>query len=92
MGNVLIVAPAVAGALLLYLSSPAQHWLRAPWPARPARWVALAGIAMSLVCAARALQPVTSLSVVVTVLMAALTAAPFIGALIGRSRAGRAAP
>ncbi|MGF6571544.1 peptidoglycan/LPS O-acetylase OafA/YrhL [Paraburkholderia sp. GAS333] len=91
MGTVLIVAPAFAGALLLYVSSPAQRWLRAPWPARSARLAALVCVAISLVCAARALQPATSLSVVVTVLMACLTAAPFIGALIDHSRSKRAA-
>jgi hypothetical protein len=92
MGNVLIVAPAFAGALLLYVSSPAQRWVRTPWPARPPRGAALVCIAISLVCAVRALQLATSLSVVVTMLMACLTAAPFIGALIDRCRSRRAAP
>jgi hypothetical protein len=92
MGNGVIVAPAIAGALLLYVSTSVQRWLRAPWPARPARVAALVCIAISLACAAHALQPAASLSVVVTVLMTCLTAAPFIGALIGRSRSTRAAP
>jgi hypothetical protein len=91
MGNLLIVAPAVAGALLFYLSSPGQRWLRMPWPIRPARIAAAACVVLSLVCAARAFQPATSLSLVVTTLMASLTAWPFIGALIERNRARRAA-
>jgi hypothetical protein len=91
MGNVLIVAPAFAGALLFYVSAPAQRWLRAPWPARPARIAAVVCVAISLVCAAQALQFATSLSVVVTALMACLTAAPFIGVLIERGRVKRAA-
>jgi hypothetical protein len=92
MGNVSIVAPALAGALLFYLSMPAQRWLHAPWPAKPARLGALACIAISLICAARALQPATSLAVIITALMAGLTAAPFVGALLARSRSRRAAP
>jgi ABC-type uncharacterized transport system permease subunit len=91
MGNVLIVAPAFAGALLFYVSSPGQRWLREPWPVRPARFAAAVCVAISLACAARALQPATSLSVVVTTVMACLTATPFIGALVERSRARRAA-
>ncbi|QQC66229.1 hypothetical protein [Paraburkholderia ginsengisoli] len=87
MGNVLIVVSALAGALLFYVGAPSQRWLRAPLPARPARFAATACIALSLVCAARALQPATSLSVVVTMLMAGLTAYPFIGALLERRRA-----
>jgi hypothetical protein len=47
-------------------------------------------VALSLACAARALQPATSLSVGVTTLMAILTSYPFIGALIERRRARRA--
>jgi hypothetical protein len=47
-------------------------------------------VALSLACAARALLPATSLSVVVTTLMASLTSYPFIGALIERRRARRA--
>lgn len=91
MGTVSIVAPAVAGALLFYLSMPAQRWLRAPWPARPARLAALGCLAISLVCAARVLQPATSLAVVVTALMTSLTAAPFVGALLAHGRCRRAA-
>ncbi|HEY2604540.1 hypothetical protein P0D88_28930 [Paraburkholderia sp. RL18-103-BIB-C] len=90
MGNVLIVVSALAGALLFYVSAPGQRWLRAPWPARPARLAATMCVALSLACAARALLPATSLSVVVTTLMASLTSYPFIGALIERRRARRA--
>jgi ABC-type uncharacterized transport system permease subunit len=75
--------------LLFYVSSPGQRWLRAPWPARPARLAAAVCVAISLICAARALQLATSLSVVVTTLMACLTAYPFIGALVERSRTRR---
>lgn len=91
MGNVLIVVSALAGASLFYVSTPSQRWLRAPLPARPARLAATLCVALSLACAARALQPATSLSVVVTTLMAGLSAYPFIGALIERRRARRAA-
>jgi hypothetical protein len=90
MGNGLIVALALAGALLFYVGSASQRWLRAPLPARPARLAAVLCIALSLACAARALQPATSLSVVLTTLMAALTAYPFIGALVERRRIRRA--
>ncbi|NML34354.1 hypothetical protein [Paraburkholderia antibiotica] len=91
MGNLPIVAPAVAGALLFYLGSPGQRWLRAPWPGRPTRIGAAICVALSVVFAARALQPATALSVVVTTLMASLTAWPFIGALLERNRARRLA-
>ncbi|MFM0737446.1 hypothetical protein PQQ51_09410 [Paraburkholderia xenovorans] len=90
MGNVLIVAPAFAGALLFYLASDGQRWLRRPWPARPARVAAAVCIALSLVCAARTLHPAASVSVVVTVLMASLSVLPFVGALVERSRMKRA--
>jgi hypothetical protein len=91
MGNVLIVVSALAGALLFYIGSPAQRLLRAPWPARPTRVAAALCVALSLIGAARALQPATSLSVVVTMLMAGLTAYPFIGALAEHRRARRVA-
>lgn len=91
MGNVLIVVSAMVGASLFYLSTTGQRWLRAPWPARLARSAAAACVALSLACAAQALQPATSLSVVVTTLMASLMAYPFIGALLERRRARRAA-
>ncbi|HEY4296148.1 MAG TPA: hypothetical protein VGM85_06715 [Paraburkholderia sp.] len=91
MGNILIVVSALAGALLFYVSAPGQRWLRTPWPARPTRLAAAVCVALSLVCAARALQLATSLSVVVTTLMAALTAYPFIGVLVERRRARRVA-
>ncbi|CAB3653523.1 hypothetical protein LMG24238_01275 [Paraburkholderia sediminicola] len=91
MGNVFIVAPAFAGALLFYFSVPGQRWLHRPWPARPARVAAAVCVAFSLACAGAALHPATSLAVVVTTLMASLTALPFVGVLIERSRAQRAA-
>ncbi|MFM0642857.1 hypothetical protein PQR14_00885 [Paraburkholderia bryophila] len=91
MGNVFIVALACAGALFFYCSMPGQRWLRAPLPALPARCAAAVCVALSVGCAASALQPVTSLSVVVTTLMASLTVYPFVGALIERTRFRRAA-
>ncbi|OLL32218.1 hypothetical protein BTH42_07130 [Burkholderia sp. SRS-W-2-2016] len=91
MGNLPIVAPAIAGALLFYLGSPGQRWLRAPWPARSTRVAAAVCVALSAVCAVRALQPATSLAVVATTLMASLTAWPFLGALLERRRARRVA-
>nr|WKF62223.1 hypothetical protein HUO10_006756 [Paraburkholderia busanensis] len=89
MGNVFIVALACAGALFFYCSAPSQRWLRRPLPARPARMAAAACVASSVVYAAGAMSAATSLSIVVTTLMASLTACPFIGALIERGRSRR---
>lgn len=79
-------ALALASALLFYLGSPRQQWLRAPlWPrhSRPAA-------ALLTVCALFAdggTQPfATSLSIVLTALMTGFVACPLVGVLLGRWR------
>ncbi|PQV54301.1 hypothetical protein B0G83_101483 [Paraburkholderia sp. BL21I4N1] len=91
MGNLFIVALACAGALFFYCSMPGQRWLRAPLPARLARCAAAVCVAFSIGLATSAMEPATSLSVVVTTLMASLTVYPFVGALIERTRLRRTA-
>jgi hypothetical protein len=91
MRDVLIVVSACAGTLLFYFSTPAQRWLHAPWPARPARIAACVCIVASFVCGTQALHPATSLSFVVTMIMVCLTAYPFVGVLVERVRARGAA-
>lgn len=91
MGNVFIVAPACAGALLFYCSMPEQRWLRAPLAVRWARIAAAVCVAWSVAYATEAMPAATSLAMVVTTLMASLTAYPFVGALIERVRNRRVA-
>jgi peptidoglycan/LPS O-acetylase OafA/YrhL len=86
MNTAFTVASALAGALLFYSSTSNQRWLREPWPARPARIAAAVCVIASLVSAAIGLQISTSLSVVITTLMACLTAYPFIGVLVERTQ------
>jgi ABC-type nitrate/sulfonate/bicarbonate transport system permease component len=80
------VALAIASALLFYLGSPRQQWLRSPlWPRYSRRAAALLAVG-AVLANAGAQHLATSLSVVLTALMAALVACPFIGVLLGRWR------
>lgn len=86
MKDLLIVASALAGALLFYFSAPHQRWFRAPWRARPSRIAAAVFSIAAFATGADALHPATSLSLVVSTMMATFVACPLLGVLIERRR------
>jgi hypothetical protein len=77
---------AIAGALAFYLAAPGQRWLRAPLAPRLFRAIAATSSILAVVVGASRLHPATSLAIVFTAAMACLTACPFIGALLERTR------
>lgn len=79
-------ALALAGALLFYLGSPRQQWLRAPLRPRPSRSAAALLSVGALFVDGGAQAFATSLSIVLTASMTGFVACPFIGVLLGRLR------
>jgi hypothetical protein len=77
---------AITGALAFYLAAPGQRWLRAPLPPRLYRTLAAILSIAALVIGASGVHPATSLAIVFTAAMACLTACPFIGVLLERTR------
>ncbi len=77
---------AITGALAFYLAAPGQRWLRAPLPPRLYRTLAAIFSITAFVIGASEVHPATSLAIVFTAVMARLTACPFIGALLERTR------
>ncbi|PLZ02647.1 hypothetical protein CY652_08895 [Burkholderia sp. WAC0059] len=86
MKDSFIVVLAGAGALLAYLGSSRQRWLRRPWPARPTRVAATLCLLAACGLGAQARPVAAALSLVVTVVMACLSASPFVGLLVERWR------
>ncbi|MDE1182476.1 hypothetical protein [Paraburkholderia sp.] len=86
MKDLFIVGSAFAAALLFYLCSPGQRWLRAPLPPRHTRVLAAMCVIASFATAADALHPAASLSLLATVIVATLAACPYIGVLVERMR------
>jgi len=82
-GSVLL---AIAGALAFYLAAPGQRWLRAPLAPRLFRTLAATLSILAVVIGASGVHPATSLAIVFTAGMACLTACPFIGVLLERTR------
>lgn len=79
---------ASAGALAFYLSAAGQTWLRRPFAARPGRFAAALLLIAAVGAGMASLHPATALAIVVTCIMAWLTACPFIGAWLNRTRTG----
>jgi len=77
---------AITGALAFYLAAPGQRWLRAPLAPRLFRTLATIFSIAAFVIGASRLHPATSLAIVFTVAMACMTACPFIGVLLERTR------
>lgn len=77
---------AITGALAFYLAAPGQRWLRAPLPPRLYRTLAAIFSVTAFVIGASEVHPATSLAIVFTAAMACLTACPFIGVLLERTR------
>jgi ABC-type uncharacterized transport system permease subunit len=85
MREFLPVALAFVSALLFYLGSPGQQWLKASLPSRLTTRTALLVAIVAVVPGALEGHTATTLSVVVTTLMASFVAFPFVA--VWRKRA-----
>lgn len=77
------------GCVCIYLASPNQRWLSAPWRARPARWVGSVLLLGGGVALAREMQLLTTIFVFVTVLMLLFSVLPYLGAFLSIRRRGQ---
>lgn len=77
------------GCVCIYLASPNQRWLSAPWRARSARWVGSVLLLGGGVALAREMQLLTTIFVFVTVLMLLFSVLPYLGALLSIRRRGQ---
>lgn len=77
----LAFALAWAGCASLYLASPNQRWRPQPWPAKPARALAVALLLASLIAFNEAMQATAAAFVFVTCLMLTFAVLPYLGAL-----------
>jgi len=85
MREFLPVALAFVSALLFYLGSPGQQWRAAPlWP-RLSQGAALVAFMAALIPGIAAGHLATTLSIVITTLMASFVAFPFVAALRRRA-------
>lgn len=83
-GHLLLAfALAWAGCASLYLASPNQRWRTQPWPAKPARALAVALLLASLIAFNQAMQATAAafVFVFVTCLMLTFAVLPYLGAL-----------
>jgi uncharacterized membrane protein len=77
------------GCVCIYLASPNQRWLPAPWRARPARWAGVLLLLGGGVALARQMQLLTTIFVFATVLMLLFSVLPYLGALLSLRRRGQ---
>ncbi|MFT3814675.1 MAG: hypothetical protein QM740_15065 [Acidovorax sp.] len=77
----LALAAGWAGCCCLYLASAHQRWRAQPLPARPARGAGWGLLALSLWAFAQRLDTLTAVFTWATLLMLALAALPYLGAL-----------
>lgn len=77
------------GSLSVYLASPHQRLLAQPWPTQPARVAGLLLVLAGGAALLRAMQTLPALFTLITLLMLAFAAWPYLGAL--RQLYGRAA-
>jgi len=82
------LALTVAACACFYLASPQQRWRARPLPARPSVLAGLALLAAGVGLWAAALQPLAGFLVALHVVMACLSALPYLAAL----RAARRRP
>ena len=78
----------VAGSACLYLASPNQRMLARPWPRRPACVAGVLLLGSSQWALLQQMQPLAAVFCFVTVLMLALSALPYLGALVSLRRRG----
>jgi hypothetical protein len=76
------------GCSCIYLASPNQRWLVAPWPLRPARGIGALLLALGWWCLAQEMRSLTAIFVFVTALMLVFSVLPYLGALLGGGRRG----
>lgn len=76
----------LVGCAVIYLASPNQRWLVAPWPARRARMLGAALLGVGWFGLAWHMQALTAAFVFVTTVMLVLSVLPYIGALFGVRR------
>jgi hypothetical protein len=88
MSEFLPIALALLSALLVYLGSPAQHWLTAPLSHRYGRTTAALIAVGALLTGAIAWPLTTDFAIVLTTQMACFVAFPFLGALWQNRRPG----
>jgi hypothetical protein len=74
------------GSATLYLASPHQRWLAAPWPRGPAWAVGSLLLAVGLAAMLHTLQPAAGVFVFLHWLMLLFVAFPYLGALRGTHR------
>lgn len=77
---------ALLGCICIYLASPNQRWRAAPWPARPARALGAALLALGGLSLARDMHAVAAAFVFATALMLAFAVLPYVGALLNLRR------
>jgi ABC-type uncharacterized transport system permease subunit len=89
MREFLPVALAFVSALLFYLGSPGQQWRATPLPPRSSRSLACLAVIAAIVPGVLDGHTATTLSIVITTLMASLVAFPFVAVAVSRRRAVR---
>ena len=84
--TLLALAAILVGCAAIYLASPNQRWLAAPWPARRARVLGVALLSFGWFGLAWHMQALTATFAFVTAVMLVLSVLPYIGALFGVRR------
>lgn len=79
----------LSGAAAIYLASPNQRWLSAPWPARPARLSGLLLLLAGYLALRQALQPAAGTFVFVHGLIVLFILFPCLSALRGAQQKTR---
>jgi len=77
------------GCASIYLASPNQRWLVAPWRALPARLAGGVLLVLGGFALGREMQLLTTIFVIVTALMLIFSVLPYLGALLSTGRRER---
>lgn len=72
---------ALLGCVCIYLASPHQRWLEAPWPARAARCAGAVLLVLGGLGLAQDMHRVTAAFTYLTLLMLVFSVLPYLGAL-----------
>ncbi len=79
----------LSGCAAIYLGSPNQRWLPAPWRARLARFLGGLLLALGWLALTRDMQWLTTAFVSLTALMLFFSLLPYLGAFLDMRRKGR---